>query len=319
MTDTKRINPPRELDAIADKVLAYNPDAPMKDAPLKVIAGAPDRPLVIGEVEIPCYVLEDETRVLVQRGLATGIGMSNPSGAQIGRFALSKSIKPFISYDLKVVLDSPMKFVIPGGIAHGYPATLLVDLCNAVLAAREAGALQRHQTHIAHRCETLIRGLATVGVIALVDEATGFQRIREERALATILEKFIAAELQPWTRTFPFEFYTGICRLKGWPGAHAIRRPSVIGRYTNDFVYERLAPGVLEELQRVNPTLPTGGRRHKHHQWFTPEQGHPKLKGHLEGVMALMRVSSSWSAFRKNLDIAYPKQNLNREFPFGAE
>ena len=35
--------------------------------------------------------------------------------------------------------------------------------------------------------------------------------------------------------------------------------------------------------------------------------------------MALMRVSSSWRAFRKNLDIAYPKQNLNRELPFGAE
>ena len=310
---------PPDLDRITDKVLAYNPDGPVPDAPLKVIAGASDRPLVIGDIEIPCYVLEDETRVLVQRGLATGIGMSNPSGAQIGRFALSKSIKPFISNDLKVVLGNPIKFVISGGVAHGYPATLLVDLSNAVLAAREAGALQRHQAHIAQRCEALIRGLATVGVIALVDEATGYQRIREERALATILEKFVAKELQPWTRTFPIEFYTGICRLKGWPGAHAIRRPSVIGRYTNDFVYERLAPGVLEELRRLNPTLAAGGRRHKHHQWFTPELGHPKLKEHLEGVMVLIRISSSWSAFRKNLDIAYPKQNLNRELPFGAE
>ena len=68
-----------------------------------------------------------------------------------------------------------------------------------------------------------------------------------------------------------------------------------------------------------NPTLPAGGRRHKHHQWFTPEHGHPRLKEHLEGVMVLMRVSSSWQAFRKNMDIAYPKQSLNREFPFGAE
>ena len=48
-----------------------------------------------------------------------------------------------------------------------------------------------------------MRGLARVGIIALVDEATGFQRIREERALATILEKFIAKEIQPWAMTFP--------------------------------------------------------------------------------------------------------------------
>ena len=307
---------PIELDRITDKVLAYNPDAPMKDAPLNVIAGAPDRPLVIGEVEIPCYVLEDETRVLVQRGLATGIGMSNPSGAQIGRFALSKSIKPFISNDLKVVLDNPIKFVISGGIAHGYPATLLVDLCNAVLAAREAGALQRHQTHIAHRCETLIRGLAAVGVIALVDEATGFQRIREERALATILEKFIAAELQPWTRTFPFEFYTEICRLKSWPSVHAIRRPSVIGKYTNDFVYDRLAPELLKELQERNPTLPEGRRQHKHHQWFNRDYGHPKLLQHLAGVTALMRAAANWSAFRRSMDRAYPKFETTIPFPY---
>ena len=101
---------PHALDRIADKVLAYNPDGPSRGEPLKVIAGAPDRPLVIGTVEIPCFVLEDETRVLVQRGLAAGIGMSKPSGAQIGRFALSKSINPFISNDLIAVLNNPIKF-----------------------------------------------------------------------------------------------------------------------------------------------------------------------------------------------------------------
>ncbi len=298
---------PIELDRITDKVLAYNPDAPAIEGPLKVIAGAPDRPMMIGDIEIPCFVLEDETRVLVQRGLAAGIGMSKPSGAQIGRFALSKSINPFISKDLIEVLNSPIKFWTPNGIGHGYPATILVELCRVVLAARDAKALRSSQLHIAARCDMLIRGLATVGIIALVDEATGYQRVREERALATILEKFIAAELQPWTRTFPFDFYKQICRLKGWPGIHAVKRPAVIGRYTNDFVYDRLAPEVLNELQRRDPTLPTGGRKHKHHQWFTPEHGHPKLLQHLAGVTALMRAASSWHVFRRSLDRAYPK------------
>lgn len=296
---------PSSLNTITDKVLAYDPEAPK--GPLKVIAGAPDRPLVIGDVEIPCYVLEDETRVLVQRGMAVAMGMSKPSGAQIGRFALSKTINPFVSNDLTVVLNNPIKFWTSKGIGHGYPATLLVELCRVVLEARDAGKLRRSQLHIAAKCDILIRGLATVGIIALVDEATGYQRVREERALVTILEKFIAKELQPWTRTFPFEFYEEICRLRDWPSINAIRRPSVIGKYTNDFVYERLAPALLDELQDRNPTLPEGRRRHKHHQWFTPDIGHPRLKEHLSGVMALMRASDTWEGFRNLLDRSYPK------------
>ena len=94
----------------------------MSNEPLKVIAGAPDRPLVIGDIEIPCFVLEDETRVLVQRGMATALGMSSPSGVQILRFASSKSINRFVSNDLIEVLNNPIRFWTPNGIGHGYPA-----------------------------------------------------------------------------------------------------------------------------------------------------------------------------------------------------
>ena len=287
--------------------------------PLMAIAGAPDRPLVVGDIEIPCFVLEDETRVLVQRGLATGLGMSKPSGVQVRVFASSKSVKPYISSNLIEVLNNPIRFWTPNGIGHGYPATLLVELCNAVLAARDAMVLRKNQEHIAARADLLIRGLATVGIIALIDEATGYQEIRARRALATILEKFIAKELQPWTKTFPYEFYEQICRLKGWPSINAIKRPAVIGKYTNDFVYDRLAPGVLEELKRVNPKLPSGARRHKHHQWFTTEHGHPKLREHLAAVVALMRASATWNDFKHFLNRAFTKPGTTIPLPLGAQ
>jgi hypothetical protein len=38
----------------------------------------------------------------------------------------------------------------------------------------------------------LLRGFARVGIIALVDEATGFQRDRTKDALSKILEAYIA-------------------------------------------------------------------------------------------------------------------------------
>lgn len=285
--------------------------------PLEVVAGTQDKPLAIGEIEIPCYVLEDETRVLSERGVHKTIQISrggkrshSENDVELPRFASQNWLKPFISHELDLSLRSPIRFTMPhGGIAYGYPAAMLVDLCNAILEARKNGAVTDRQADIVNRAETIIRGLATVGIIALIDEATGYQDIRNRRALATILERFLAEELRPWTRTFPYEFYEEICRLRGWPMEYAINRPQVVAKYTNDFVYERLAPGVLEELRSRNPMLPSGYRRYKHTQWFNEEFGHPRLREHIYAVMALMRSSDSWDSFVNKLDRAFPKKN----------
>ena len=279
--------------------------------PLNVIAGAPDRQLVIGDIEIPCYVLEDETRVLSQRGMFTALGVrrgGSRGGAQLPRFAASKALAPHIAGETRVALMNPMLFEFEGVKAYGYSATVLVDLCRAVLEARRVGDLHYSQQAMAERCELLLDGLATVGIIALIDEATGYQEVREQRALATILEQFIAEELQPWTKTFPYGFYRQIFRLRGWDGPHGNQRPQVIGHYTNDFVYDRIAPGLLAELREQNPALPDGHRRNRHHQWFTPDVGHPRLREHIAGVIALMRSATDWADFQQRLDIAYPKR-----------
>ena len=288
-----------------------------KDQPLKVIAGAPDRPLVIGNIEIPCYVLEDKTRVLSQRGVTAGIGLNPEAGFRMPQFLASKAISAYVSNELGPALNKPILFKNPsgGGTAYGYPATILTDLCEAVRDASISSALQPRYKNIVDRCDVIYRALARVGIIALVDEATGYQRIREERALATILEKFIAKELQPWTKTFPYEFYSQIFRLKDWPGPDGVKRPSVIGHYTNDFVYARLSPGVLDELRRLTPKLPSGYRRNKFFQWFTPQLGHPKLKEHLAAVLALMKASSNWDQFKRNLNRALPDRNKTPLLP----
>ena len=111
--------------------------------------------------------------------------------------------------------------------------------------------------------------------------------------------------------SFEYEFYEQIFRPKRCPGLHGTKRPMIVAQYTIDVVYARLAPGVLEELQRVNPHLPSRRRQHKHHHWFTPELGHPKLREHLVGVLALMRASPDWSSFMRLLKHAYPKKGEN--------
>lgn len=298
------------LDSITDKVF---------DTGLTVIAGAEDRPLIINGIEIPAYVLEGELRVLSERGFLDALGRTGrssgdrgPGGLKLPRFLAANNLQPYVSQEMTAD-SNRIKFQPPHGGPPGfaYRATLLPEVCNVYLRAREDGALRMNQMHIAEQAEVLIRGLATVGVIGLVDEATGYQQIRAQRALAQILEQFIDKELNPWTRTFDFEFYQEMFRLRGWGIPEGTKRPRVVGKYTNDLVYSRIAPGVLIELQERNPAQPSGGRRAKHHQWFTRDLGHPKLKEHLAAVNALMRSSSSWNGFMARLDMAFPKLNTN--------
>jgi hypothetical protein len=96
---------------------------------------------------------------------------------------------------LRDVITEPIKFKVGGSIAYGYEATILADICGAVLDARRIGKLNYQQEHIAERCEMLLRGFAKVGIIALVDEATGYQYERPTRDLQEQLKKFLAESL----------------------------------------------------------------------------------------------------------------------------
>jgi hypothetical protein len=69
-----------------------------------------------------------------------------------------------------------------------------------------------------------------------------------------------------------------------------------VAPYTKDIVYAPLAPRILEEPERRNPS--EGDRRRgAHHQWLTEDVGHPALAQYLHGVITLMRVSKSWPQF----------------------
>lgn len=161
-------------------------------------------------------------------------------GDRLVRFIGTKGINPFVKPELAEVIKTPIRFYVPtGGLAYGYEATVLADLCDAVLEARKTVKLNYQQDHIAARCEILVRSFARVGIIALVDEATGYQYDRARDALAKLLEAFVAKELQAWVKTFPADFYEQMFRLRGldFP-ADTIKRPQYFGVLTNDIVIQ---------------------------------------------------------------------------------
>lgn len=277
--------------------------------------GSEDHPLQVGNAQIACYVLEDGRRVLQQTGLISALDMSHGGSYSVGgdrlaKFTAQGRLKPYVSKDLLERTAHPIKFKTPSGSsAYGYEATVLADLCEAVLAARSDGVLQKQQEHIARQAEILVRGFARIGIIALVDEATGYQREREKDALSKILEAWIAKELQGWVQTFPQDFYEHMFRLRGLEfSATSVKRPQYFGHLTNDVVYKRLEPGVLKELKRVTPRNEAGRPTAKYLQSLTKNVGYPKLKEHLGAVVAYMRISKTWDGFMNLMNEQYPRR-----------
>jgi hypothetical protein len=285
---------------------------------LQATHGTPDHPLKIGDLKIPCYVLEDGTRVLTQTGILSAMELPDKGGSQgrtrLARFFDGKAFTRFISSDLADSTNRPIKFRTTSGTpAYGFPAELLVQLCETILKARDGGLSDRY-SRVVLQADVIMRGLARTGIVALVDEATGYQRDRPRDALAKIFEAFVSKEIQRWMKRFPADFYENLFRLRGIPYSieQGQKRPGYFGHLTNDIVYKRLAPGILEELQRVNPVDPAkGSRKSTHHQRLTNNIGVNALNSHIGAVTALMSITKSgkYDDFVKLLDKVKPRLN----------
>lgn len=279
-----------------------------------------DGVLQIGEISIDCAVLPDGTRVLSERALTKGFGgkrggahwrrrTAGEVGADLPVFLSAKNISSNLPNSLVVALTNPILYRPKSGgrTAHGVEATLLPKICNALLSLYDQNLLHPSQEAIAIQAGMLVRGLADVGITALVDEATGYQDIRPKDELRRLLEAYVAPEFLPWTKRFPDDFYRELFRLRGWAyDPLSVKRPKLVGYLTENIVYKRLPEGVLDELKKLNPKDDTGRRRHKHHQFLTDDIGNPHLEKHVASAITLMKVSGTYKGFKKLLDKALP-------------
>jgi len=275
--------------------------------------------LKISDMEFPCAVLVDGTRVLTETSfmkvmdiyrsgaLSTRRDEAEEGSARMPLYLAFKNLKPFVDKHLGSVHVQPMKFKTQeGNVAHGIPAEIIPKICDVWLDARQANVLGPRQKQIAERAELLIRALAHVGITALVDEATGYQKDRARDELAKILEAFVAKELQPYLKTFPADYYAELFRLYNLPyppEGNRSWRPAFFGHVTNDVVYKRLAPELLPELKKA---ASKAERKAKLHQWLTSEVGHPKLREHLASVTSILKLSRTKDDFKNNLNRIHP-------------
>lgn len=283
--------------------------------------GSPEKTLKIGEVFVECYVLEDGTRVLSGRGMQTAIGFGGQAsthGSKLRVFLELEAIKPFVNNELAMALANPVRFVRPGRggkPAIAFEATLLIDLCESIINAQKAGKLRANYYSLYLQAQIITLSFAKAGIIAAIDEITGYQSVRDHNEIQKIVDKYLTDYARKWAKVFPDEFWDKLLRAKGYESYVGLPRRSFLGHWVNDVVYARLAPAVLAKLRVINPRNGKA-RKYKHHQFLTDDHGAPELRQHLTKVMTLMDLAiATGQNFDQMLSAVVPKIGDTYQLP----
>jgi hypothetical protein len=277
------------------------------------VYGAADKPIRLGDIEIACYVLDDGRRVIPTNAMLSTLQMARGGSMVRGMnrlelFASRERIKPYVSSDLMERIRNPIRFKVGGNVSYGFDSDTLIDIAEAVIQADNAGTLQTQQAAIAHQCRVITSSLTRLGLIALIDEATGYQTKRESDELQQILSAYLLPEHRPWMQTIPPEFTKEIYRVYGWKRTADNRGPRYAGKLIRQLIYERLPKPVLPALDEMNPSNKKYQRKHRHHQFLTQEQGLDHFRTLVITVMTLLRVSKNKGEFKRHLEVYFDGQ-----------
>jgi hypothetical protein len=220
---------------------------------------------------LDCYVLDDGRRVLSGRGMVRALtARSAEDGGTVAAEStpLGRFLARLPNGSVLLASSPETEFTLPGGgLAKGREAVWFVDVLRAYDEADDAGGLHHTQAHLARNARRLLRALAGVGIVSLIDNATGYEHAREATELPFIFRALLLDSAQPWDLMWPADFVVAVCKLHGedYTGGPQPRHLSS----TYDRIYRLiLGDEVVDELKRRNPEPSFGSN---HHQWLTPE------------------------------------------------
>lgn len=259
-------------------------------------------PLPIGDIELDVAVLDDKenTRVINMTSVFRAfdrIPRSNNRLINIPAFIDAQNLQTYIDQEV-MSLIKPIEYLSGKTAKTGYNALILPAICELYLKARRDGELAPKQENLAIKAEILLASFARVGVIALIDEATGFQRDRKLDALRILLSRYIAEGMRKWISTFPDSFFAELDRLYKNEPTTSRARPQYYGHFINRYIYEPIEHGyVKNRLNELNIDEVTGKRRGKFHSWLT-EEGRTVVIHQIGRVQMLMEMVPSIDQFK---------------------
>lgn len=272
----------------------------------------------VGGINLECYVLEDGRRVFNKKGMAKAIGLKSEGGNAFLKTMNRKGVGSEVSKKLRDKIESPILFnYLRRDPGHAYEADVLVEVCKAIIDAGDAGKLTETQESLYIQAKALLHAFGKVGVVALIDEATGYQKERSPDALRLLVQQYLEEEKREWQKEFPDEYYKELNRIYGSnptairkSGAVVLNKPQHFAKFTRSYVYEPLENGaVLAELDKVNPKIgANGNRQNRLHQHMSQDYGIKKLRIQVREVLTLLKVSDSIAEFRKLFRKRFPRK-----------
>jgi len=254
--------------------------------------------LPMGDVDLPCFVLDDGRRVISRTG-ATSVLAGKKGGGQLEKYARASGVREYIPEDLH---EKMIDFSIPEVVnktVRGIDAETFLDLCRGYVRALHENndALTITQREMAWKASAFLASCAKVGLIALIDEVTGYQYDRAQDALRVKLKAFLAEEMRKWEKTFPDELWMEFGRLTRWRGS-VIQRPKYWGRLVIELIYEYLDPDVAKWLKE---NAPKPRHRQNYHQWLSDQYGLKKLLEHIWMVIGMARACQNLRELKEKM------------------
>jgi hypothetical protein len=141
---------------------------------------------------VSCYVLDNGKRVITKRSMVSALsGTVKGEDANIARY-----IEHLPNGSVLLSSTENVEFQLPtNATAHGIEAETVAKMLKLYAVAWGAGALRANQIQVAQRAVTMLAQFAEIGIVALVDEATGYQKKRGNTDLQDRLMAMIKSEL----------------------------------------------------------------------------------------------------------------------------
>ncbi len=264
-------------------------------------------------IDVECYVLGDieKTAVISQTGMARVLGLS-PRGNSFPSFINSRAMEPFVGGDIREKVEKPLKFQwasgggVPANTLNGFDTALLIDVCNAIIAAEAKGALKAERyRNIIRQAHIVVGASAKSGIRQLVYALAGYNPTTEEVIAAFKL--YIQEEAKKYEPEFPSELYMHWHRLYNIPVLER-GRPWHFKHLTVSHIYHPLAKSSGKILTLLRAVKAADGSRQKKLFQFLNEIGARALRMHLGRVLEMAESSTDSNEYERKVAARFGDQ-----------
>ena len=266
-------------------------------------------------VDVDCYVLKDaaKTAVISQRGMGQAIGLSQ-RGDRLTSFVNSKTMADYIGRELRQKLDNPIIFQwnkaaavnAISAKANGYEASVLIDLCNAIMEASNDGKLKEPRYKKMVQQAQIINGAAAKsGIRQLVYALAGYSPTTDE--VIDAFKAYVLEEARKYEPEFPNELYVQWHRLYEIP-VPMRGRPWHFKHLTVRHIYYPLAKSSGNVLKLLRAQKSNDGDRQKKLFQFLNEIGVRALRMHLGRVLEMAESSKDATAYEAKINERFGDQ-----------